>query len=151
MSCGTSRDNPSWDVPLSLCPRTKICPCPVVPLSRDKGRRKNPGTNSSVLGRPNNFPHKNQKTGKGHSKTAKGCSKREKDVINRKGSSKTGKVCSKTAIVPPRPVSSYPVARFWARPVVLLSLCPKKLHCPFPLETLVHTLHSASMDLTLCE
>ena len=25
---------------------TKIFPCPVVPLSRDKGRSKNPGTNS---------------------------------------------------------------------------------------------------------
>ena len=39
-------------VPLFLCPGTKIFPCPAVPLSRNKGRSKCPGTNSSVLGRP---------------------------------------------------------------------------------------------------
>ena len=40
------------------CPGTKIFPCPAVPLSRDKGRSKNPGTNSSVQGCP--FPKKKQ-------------------------------------------------------------------------------------------
>ena len=40
------------DVPLSLCPGTKKISCPVVPLSRDKGRSKCPGTNPSVPGRP---------------------------------------------------------------------------------------------------
>ena len=40
------------DVPLSLCPRTKEFSCPGVPLSRDKGRSKCPGTNPSVPGRP---------------------------------------------------------------------------------------------------
>ena len=63
MSRGTSRDKPgrdvplSWDkkvlpVPLSLCPETKNISCPGVPLSRNKGRSKCPGTNSSVPGRP---------------------------------------------------------------------------------------------------
>ena len=42
----------SFPVPLSLCPRTKKISCPAVPLSRDKGRSKCPGTNSSVPGRP---------------------------------------------------------------------------------------------------
>ena len=45
------RDVP-WDVPLSLCPRTKKFSCPGVPLSRDKSRSKRPGTNSSVPARP---------------------------------------------------------------------------------------------------
>ena len=71
---GTSRDNPGRVVRLSLCPRTKVFPCPVVPLSQDKGKSKNPGTNFSVPGRQgqNHFP---QKTGKGCSETGKGCSK----------------------------------------------------------------------------
>jgi hypothetical protein len=43
------------DVPLSLCPGTKKFSCPGVPLSREKGRSKNPGTNSSVPGQ-NHFP-----------------------------------------------------------------------------------------------
>ena len=51
-SRGTSRDKPGRDVPLSLCPGTKIFSCPVVPLSRDKGRSKCPGTKPSVPGRP---------------------------------------------------------------------------------------------------
>ena len=51
-SRGTSRDKPGRDVPLSLCPGTKKNSCPGVPLSRDKGRSKCPGTNSSVPGRP---------------------------------------------------------------------------------------------------
>ena len=46
------RDKPGQDVPLSLCPGTKKFSCPGVPLSRDKGRSKCPGTNSSVPGRP---------------------------------------------------------------------------------------------------
>ena len=49
---GMSGDNPGQDVPLSLCPGTKIFPCSAVPLSWDMGRSKNPMTNSSVLGRP---------------------------------------------------------------------------------------------------
>ena len=51
-SRGTSRDKPGRDVPLSLCPGTKKISCPGVPLSRDKGRSKCPGTNSPVPGRP---------------------------------------------------------------------------------------------------
>ena len=43
----SSRVSKGRDVPLSLCPRTKIFPCSAVPLSLDKGRRKNPGTNST--------------------------------------------------------------------------------------------------------
>ena len=49
---GTFRDNPGQDVLLSLCPGTKKFLCPDVYLSRDKGRSKNPETNSSVPGRP---------------------------------------------------------------------------------------------------
>ena len=46
------------------------------------------------------------------------------------------------------PVLSRPVARFWASPVVHLSrdnlsLCPKKSHCPIPLETLVQISQSS--------
>jgi hypothetical protein len=37
-------------------PRQKSFACPAVPLSRDKGRCKNPGTNSSVPGRPRTKP-----------------------------------------------------------------------------------------------
>ena len=51
-SRGTSQDKLGRDVPLSLCPGTKQNSCPGVPLSRDKGRSKNPGTNSYVPGRP---------------------------------------------------------------------------------------------------
>ena len=51
-SRGTSREHPGKDEPLSLCPGTKKFPCPAVPLSRDKSSRKNPGTRSSVPGRP---------------------------------------------------------------------------------------------------
>ena len=40
----------SFLFPLSFCPGTKRNPCSSVLLSRDKGRIKNPGTNSSVLG-----------------------------------------------------------------------------------------------------
>merc|ERR1711997_1414207 len=47
------------DVPLSLCPRTKKNSCPGVPLSRDKGRSKCPGTNSSVPARPGTKQFKN--------------------------------------------------------------------------------------------
>ena len=43
-----TRVSKGWDVPLSLCPGTKIFSCPVVPLSCDKVRSKNLGTNSSV-------------------------------------------------------------------------------------------------------
>ena len=57
------QDVPGRDVPWSLCPGTKKFPCPIVPLSWDKkvlpvplspgqGQCKNPGTNSSVPGRP---------------------------------------------------------------------------------------------------
>ena len=58
-------------IPLSLCPGKKIYPCPAVPLSRDKDRIKNPGTNSSVLGRPGtkSLALINKKPGKGRSKT----------------------------------------------------------------------------------
>jgi hypothetical protein len=81
-----SGDNPGWDVPLSLCPGTKIFPCLDVPLSRDKGRSKNPGTNSSTGTSRDKitFPKKTKKQ-------EKDVLKPEKDVINRKGSSKTGK------------------------------------------------------------
>ena len=56
---------------------------PVVPLSRDKGRSKNPGTNSSVPGRPGtkSLFKKNQETGKGRSKTGKDVLKQEKYVL----------------------------------------------------------------------
>ena len=53
---GMSWDNLGLDVPLSLCPGTKKFPCPAVPLSRDKRSSKNPGTNSSVPGRPCQTP-----------------------------------------------------------------------------------------------
>ena len=82
---------------------------------------------------------------------------------NQQESSKTGNYRKKIVIVPshpafrPRffqktsdcpvlcPVPSRPMARFWACPDVLcpgtmkklLSLCPVKLHCPVPLETLI--------------
>ena len=49
---GTSQIKPGRDVQWSLCPRRKKVSCPSVPLSRDKDRSKNPGTNSSVPGRP---------------------------------------------------------------------------------------------------
>ena len=79
---GTSRDKPGQDVPLSLCPGTKKNSCPGVPLSRDKGRSKCPGTNSSVPSRPGtkSLAQKNTKTGKGRSKTGKDVPKQEKDV-----------------------------------------------------------------------
>merc|ERR1712051_524714 len=54
-----SRDKPGRDVPLSLCPGTKKKSCPGVPLSRDKGRSKRPGTNSSVPARPGTKRFKN--------------------------------------------------------------------------------------------
>ena len=60
-SCGTSRDKPGWDVPLSLCPGTKKNSCPGVPLSRDKARSKNSGKNSSVTGQ-NEFKNFKKKT-----------------------------------------------------------------------------------------
>ena len=47
-----ARVSTGQNVPLSLCPGTKKNSCPGVPLSRDKGRSKCPGTNSSVPGRP---------------------------------------------------------------------------------------------------
>jgi hypothetical protein len=60
-------------------------------LSQAKGRSKNPGTNSSVPGRPGtkSFYKKKQKTGcfktgKGHSKTGKDVLKQEKDVLKQK-------------------------------------------------------------------
>ena len=46
-----SRVSTGRDVPLSLCPGTKRFSCPGVPLSRDKGKSKCPGTNTSVPGR----------------------------------------------------------------------------------------------------
>ena len=53
-------------VPLSVCPGTKIFSCPGVPLSRDKGSSKCPGTSTSVPGRPGtkSLSQKKQKTGK---------------------------------------------------------------------------------------
>ena len=51
-SRGTSRDKPGRVVPLSRCPGTTKNSCPGVPLSRDKGRSKCPGPNSSVPARP---------------------------------------------------------------------------------------------------
>ena len=76
------RPGTNWDVPLSLCPGTKKNSCPGVPLSRDKGRSKCPGTNSSVPSRPGtkSLAQKNTKTGKGRSKTGKDVPKHEKDV-----------------------------------------------------------------------
>ena len=77
---GTSRDKPGRDVPLSLCPGTKKISCPGVPLSRDKGRSKCPGTNSSVPGRPGTkSPPKNQE--KDVLKQKKGVLKQENDVL----------------------------------------------------------------------
>ena len=77
---GTSRDKPGRDVPLSLCPGTKNFSCPGVPLSRDKGRSKCPGTNSSVPGRPGaKSPPKNQE--KDVLKQKKGVLKQENDVL----------------------------------------------------------------------
>ena len=43
---GTSWDNLGGDILLSLCPGTKIFPCPDVPLSQDKNRSENPRTES---------------------------------------------------------------------------------------------------------
>ena len=47
------------DVPLSLCPGTKKFSCHGVLLSRNKGRSKCPGTNSSVPARPGTKRFKN--------------------------------------------------------------------------------------------
>jgi hypothetical protein len=53
-------------------------------LSRDKGRSKNPGTNSSVPGLPGTKSlSRTQKTGKGRSKTGKIYSKTEKDILKK--------------------------------------------------------------------
>ena len=49
---GMSQDKTGRDVPLSVCPGTKKCSCPGIPLSWDKGRSKNTRTNFSVPGRP---------------------------------------------------------------------------------------------------
>ena len=59
----TSQDNPGRDVLLSFCPGTKIFPCPVISLSRDKGRYKNPGTTplSQDIPGQNYFPPKTKK------------------------------------------------------------------------------------------
>ena len=67
------------DVPLSLCPETKIIPCPIVPLSHcpivpcpgqregEKIQRQTP-LSQDVPGQ-NYFPKKRQKIEKGRSKT----------------------------------------------------------------------------------
>ena len=69
---------------------TKKFSCPGVPLSRDKGRSKCPGTNPSVPGCPGTkSPEKRRsktgkgcsKTGKGRSKAGKGHSKKGKEVL----------------------------------------------------------------------
>ena len=93
---GTSQDNPVRDVPLSLCPGTKIFPCPAVPLSRDKGRGKNhrqksrdkllcPGTSRNKITYPKN-PKKQEKD----------VLKQRKDALKQEGMFYTEKVYSKT-------------------------------------------------------
>ena len=95
---GTSRDKPGRDVPLSLCPGTKKFSCPGVPLSRDKGRSKCPGTNSSVPSRDKiTFPKVKKKQEKDVPKQEKYVPKREKEVPKKeKRCSKTGKGRSET-------------------------------------------------------
>ena len=89
---GTSRDNPGWAIQLSLCPGTKIFPCPNVPLSRDKDRSINPGTESipnwekivKKLSKKGIFFHRLhvlKQAGKGRSKTEKDVLKQEKKVL----------------------------------------------------------------------
>ena len=77
-----TRVSKGQDVQLSLCPGTKILPCLVVPLSLEKGRNKNLGTNSSVSGRPGtkSLLQKKQKTGNGHSKKGQDVLKQKKEV-----------------------------------------------------------------------
>ena len=100
-------------LPLSSVFTVQKKSCPGVPLSRDKGRSKNPGTNSSVPGRPRtkSLTKKHQKKGKGHSKRRKGCSK------SGQVHSKTGKdvlkqeiIGKKIVIVPSHPVPSRPTS-----------------------------------------
>ena len=59
------------DVPLSICPGTKRFSCPVVPLSRDKGKSKCPGTSRDKF----TFP-------KEHIKQKKDVPKQENDQIS---------------------------------------------------------------------
>ena len=49
-----SWDQTGRDVPLFICPGTRTFSCRGVPVSRDKGRSKCPGTKPSVLER--HFP-----------------------------------------------------------------------------------------------
>ena len=123
-SRGMSWDNPGWDILLSLCPETKIFPCPAVPaqtpLSQD------------VLGKNHFPPPKKHK-------------KQEKDVL------KQEIIGKKLVIVPSRPVQH---PKFWqktndcpfpdfdrmSRPVpsrvkiLSLSHCPWRNFCPFVLN-----------------
>ena len=69
---GFPRDG-TWDVPLSHCPGTKKFSCPGVPLSRDKGRSKCPGTSPSLK--------KTKNSKKDVLKQEKDVLKQEKDVL----------------------------------------------------------------------
>ena len=74
---GTNRDGTSR---CPFVPGQKSFACPAVPLSRDKGRSKCPGTNSSVPGRPGTkSPPINQE--KDGQKQKKGVLKQENDVL----------------------------------------------------------------------
>ena len=67
---GMSQDKRGRDIPLPLCPRTKKFSCPGVPLSRDKGKSKCPGTSQDKITLP-----------KEHKKQEKYVLKQEKDII----------------------------------------------------------------------
>ena len=95
-------------------PGTKKFSCPGVPLSRDKGRNKNPGTNSSVPGRPGTkSPSKKNK------KQEKDVLKQEKDILKQEKN-----VFSTLFLLS---LSLCPGTR-----KEFLSLCSEKLHCPVP-------------------
>ena len=81
---------------MSLCPGTKKFPCPGVPLSREKGRSKCPGTNPSVPGRPwtpwTKSPSKKNKKKQENNvlKQEKDVLKQKKDVLKQEKNYKTG-------------------------------------------------------------
>ena len=123
-------------------------PCPGVPLSRDKGKIKCPGTNSSVPVRPGT------KLGENRGKTREN---RGKPFFFKvflffssvRGTGQPVKIrpvpcpvpdCQNPACHVPRPVPDFdpiPLSLCPRTMMELLYLCLKKLHCPVPLETLV--------------
>ena len=113
-----------------FCPRTKIFPCPFVPLSlcpRTRGGAKIPGQNRQSRDVPgqNHFPPKKQKTGKVRFKTGKGCSKTGKEVLKQeKDALKQEKMFWNKKTYSDSPVPSLCHPRFWQKSSDCPASCP---------------------------